>query len=352
MSDDTYHPKNILVTGGAGFIASHIVILLCKKYPECKIVNFDVLDYCASLKNVEEVANYPNYKFVKGNIMSAGLVNYVLETEQIDTIMHFAAQSHVDNSFGNSLTFTYNNVVGTHILLESARVHNIKRFIHVSTDEVYGEQLKDQDNVLEEATLNPTNPYAATKAAAEFICKGYLNSFKMPIIITRSNNIYGPHQYPEKVIPKFINLIERGKKLPIHGTGENMRTFLYVKDVAKAFDLILHKGKVGSLYNISGPAEISVKTVALTLLKLMKVPGNPEDHIDYVRDRMFNDYRYAINSSKLEAMGWKPETLFEDGLKETLEWYLSHRDQWDNIEVALEAHPSSFSSVSSALINN
>ena len=218
--DGDYKPKNILITGGAGFIASHVVILMVKKYPNLKIVNFDRLDYCSCIENLNDLKSEPNYKFIKGNICSSELVSYVLESEKIDTIMHFAAQTHVDNSFGNSFQFTQNNILGTHVLLESAKVANIARFIHVSTDEVYGEQRLDQEAMNEEQVLEPTNPYAATKAGAEFIAKSYHRSFGMPLIITRGNNVYGPHQYPEKLIPKFINQLTRGRQVTLHGNNK------------------------------------------------------------------------------------------------------------------------------------
>jgi UDP-glucose 4,6-dehydratase len=199
---------------------------------------------CSCIENLDEIKDLPNYKFVKGNICSSDLINFVLETEQIDTIMHFAAQTHVDNSFGNSFQFTQNNIMGTHVMLESAKVHKVKRFIHVSTDEVYGEQRLDQEAMDEEQVLEPTNPYAATKAGAEFLAKSYHRSFGMPIIITRGNNVYGPHQYPEKLIPKFINQLMRGRTVTLHGTGENKRNFLFVEDVARAFEIILFKAQV------------------------------------------------------------------------------------------------------------
>lgn len=202
---------------------------------------------------------------------------------------------------------------------------------------------------MEEALLDPTNPYAATKAAAEFIVKGYQHSYNLPVIITRSNNVYGPHQYPEKVIPKFINLVERGRPMTIHGSGQNLRSFLYVKDIAEAFDLILHKAKPFDLINIKANCEVTVHQVAETIWRLMKKEGNVEDHIQYVRDREFNDFRYAIDGTKLEKMGWEAKTSFEDGMKATgllgiielfvVEWYQSHPHHWDNIESALDAHP-------------
>ena len=274
-TDDDFKPKNILITGGAGFIASHVVILLVKKYPQFKIINFDKLDYCSCIDNLDELKSYPNYKFVKGNICSSELVSYVLEAEKIDTIMHFAAQTHVDNSFGNSFQFTQNNILGTHVLLESAKVAKISRFIHVSTDEVYGEQRLDQEAMNEEQVLEPTNPYAATKAGAEFIAKSYHRSFGMPLIITRGNNVYGPHQYPEKLIPKFINQLTRGRQVTLHGTGQNTRNFLFVEDVARAFEVILFKGQVGMVYNIGGTNERQNIEVTQDLITRLDIPVYP-----------------------------------------------------------------------------
>jgi dTDP-glucose 4,6-dehydratase len=253
-----YEPKNILVTGGAGFIGSHVVIRLTKNYPQYKIVNLDKLDYCASLKNLDCIKDAPNYHFIKGDILSEDLVNYVISSHKIDTIMHFAAQTHVDNSFGNSIQFTKNNVLGTHVLLECAKVNKIRRFIHVSTDEVYGES-SFADGVIENTMLQPTNPYAATKAGAEYLVKSYYKSFQLPTIITRGNNVYGPHQFPEKIIPKFIGLLHRKKPCYIHGTGEHKRSYLYVEDVARAFDIILHCGK-------PGPLPLSLSSVASLFL--------------------------------------------------------------------------------------
>lgn len=334
-----YEPKNILITGGAGFIASHVVLLFVKKYPNIKVVNFDRLDYCSCLANVDEISSYPNYKFVKGNICSSDLVNFVLQTEQIDTIMHFAAQTHVDNSFGNSFQFTQNNIMGTHVLLESAKLNNIKRFVHVSTDEVYGEQHADQEAMSEEQVLEPTNPYAATKAGAEFLAKSYHRSFGMPIIITRGNNVYGPHQYPEKLIPKFINQLMRGRKVTIHGEGQTKRNFLYVEDVARAFERILFQAQVGFIYNIGGTNEITVYEVAKALIRLSGYEGNPDDMMTFVEDRVFNDFRYHINSSRLHELGWTEQVSWEEGLKRTFNWYKSHSDRFGNIDNALIAHP-------------
>lgn len=328
-----------MITGGAGFIASHVVILLAKKYPHIKVVNFDRLDYCACLENLDEVKSLPNYKFVKGNICSSDLVNFVLQMEQIDTIMHFAAQTHVDNSFGNSFQFTQNNIMGTHVLLESAKVAGIKRFIHVSTDEVYGEQTRDQEAMSEEQVLEPTNPYAATKAGAEFLAKSYHRSFGMPIIITRGNNVYGPHQYPEKLIPKFINQLLRGRPVTLHGTGQNTRNFLYVEDVARAFEIILFKAQVGFVYNIGGSNEKANIDVARALIKLSGNEGREKEFMTFVEDRAFNDLRYSINSTKLHELGWRELVSWEEGLAYTFEWYRKYSSRYGPIESALVAHP-------------
>jgi UDP-glucose 4,6-dehydratase len=268
-----YKPKNILITGAAGFIASHVAIRITKKYPDYKIVVLDKLDYCSNLKNLLPVSSSPNFKFVKGDIASADLVNFLLVTENIDTIMHFAAQTHVDNSFGNSFEFTKNNIYGTHVLLEACKITGqIKRFIHVSTDEVYGET--DEDAVVgnkEASQLLPTNPYAATKAGAEMLVMAYGRSYGLPVITTRGNNVYGPNQFPEKLIPKLILLAMRGEPLPIHGDGTNVRSYLYCEDVAEAFEVILHRGEVGHVYNIGTKRERTVIDVAKDVCNLFNL---------------------------------------------------------------------------------
>jgi len=336
----TYTPKNVLITGGAGFIASHFVIRLVKNYPQFTVVNMDMLSYCSCHENVTaEIGDAPNYKFVKGDITSGDLVNFVLDTYDIDTIVHFAAQTHVDNSFGNSFQFTHNNIMGTHVLLESAKNHNIKRFIHVSTDEVYGEGEAEESEMMEEHVLEPTNPYAATKAGAEFLVKAYHRSFNLPTIITRGNNVYGPHQFPEKLVPKFTNQLLRGRPVTLHGDGSNTRNFLYVKDVAEAFDVILHKGKVGSIYNIGGSNELSNLAVARRIIEVLGMADRAESLISFVEDRHFNDLRYTIDTSKLQALGWVENTSWEDGLRETIEWYKVHTARFGDIEAALVAHP-------------
>ncbi|CAN6344797.1 unnamed protein product [Urochloa humidicola] len=335
----SYKPKNILITGAAGFIASHVAIRITKKYPGYKIVVLDKLDYCSNLKNLLPVSSSPNFKFVKGDIASADLVNFLLVTENIDTIMHFAAQTHVDNSFGNSFEFTKNNIYGTHVLLEACKITGqIKRFIHVSTDEVYGET--DEDAVVgnkEASQLLPTNPYAATKAGAEMLVMAYGRSYGLPVITTRGNNVYGPNQFPEKLIPKFILLAMRGEPLPIHGDGTNVRSYLYCEDVAEAFEVILHHGEVGHVYNIGTKRERTVIDVAKDVCKLFNLEADKV--ITFVENRPFNDQRYFLDDEKLKSLGWAERTPWEEGLKKTMEWYVANSDYWGDVSGALLPHP-------------
>ncbi|XP_039116054.1 trifunctional UDP-glucose 4,6-dehydratase/UDP-4-keto-6-deoxy-D-glucose 3,5-epimerase/UDP-4-keto-L-rhamnose-reductase RHM1 [Dioscorea cayenensis subsp. rotundata] len=335
----TYKPKNILITGAAGFIASHVANRLIRNYPEYKIVVLDKLDYCSNLKNLIPSRSSPNFKFVKGDIASADLVNYLLITENIDTIMHFAAQTHVDNSFGNSFEFTKNNIYGTHVLLEACKVTGqIRRFIHVSTDEVYGET--DEDAVVgnhEASQLLPTNPYSATKAGAEMLVMAYGRSYGLPVITTRGNNVYGPNQFPEKLIPKFILLAMRGQALPIHGDGSNVRSYLYCEDVADAFEVVLHKGEVGHVYNIGTKKERRVIDVAKDICKLFSL--DPDNVIKFVENRPFNDQRYFLDDQKLKNLGWSEKTTWEEGLRKTMEWFINNPDWWGDVSGALLPHP-------------
>lgn len=343
---EEFVPKSILLTGGAGFIGSNVLIHIVKAYPDTNVVCLDKLDYCAAVRNFEEIKDAKNFKFVKGDITSADLVNYLLQAEKIDTIMHFAAQTHVDNSFGNSFTFTESNVLGTHVLLESAKLFKdqIRRFIHVSTDEVYGESALSADarRFDETSALNPTNPYAATKTAAEFLVKAYRSSFGVPVIITRGNNVFGPRQFPEKLIPKFISLLASGKPCCIHGNGEHRRSYIYVDDVARAFHLVLKKGEIGHVYNIGTDFEISTLDVARSLLKEFGLSDQESKYITHVENRAFNDLRYHISISKLHELGWKPLVPFTDGLKRTIEWYkgINLEQHWGNhVYQALVPHP-------------
>lgn len=321
-----YKPKNIIVTGGCGFIASNFINYMVPKYPEYKFVNIDCLYYCASVKNII-VDNNDNYHFIKGKINDTNLINYILENEEIDTIIHFAAQSHVNDSFSKPLQYTYDNVLGTHVLLECCREYGkIKRFIHVSTDEVYGESLStDTSKKDEESILAPTNPYAASKAAAEMLVQSYVKSYNFPIIITRGNNVYGINQYPEKLVPRFICLLKDGQKMTIQGDGSNTRHFINVLDVSRAFETILFNGNLGEIYNIGSDDhhEYTVIEVAKQLLGIMKPGENVDNWITYIEDRDFNDQRYYISNQKLKDIDWKQEINFVDGLKETVAWYLN-----------------------------
>ena len=308
---------NLLVTGGLGFIGSNFVNYMGSKYNDLNIVIYDINDYTASRDNINWT---DNIKLVVGDICDINKVSSTLIEYSIDTIVHFAAESHVDNSFKNSLKFTQTNVYGTHILLESARVYGkIKLFLHFSTDEVYGEIDMDAESS-EKSLLKPTNPYAASKAGAEFIVSSYNISYGLPVIITRCNNVYGPNQYPEKLIPKFILALQAGEKLTIHGNGKSRRNFIHALDVASAVDLILQKGVIAETYNIGVDNEYSVMDIARKLCGIAGV--NADDYIIYVPDRLFNDFRYALSSEKLEKLGWKETGIdFDAELKRLYDWY-------------------------------
>jgi dTDP-glucose 4,6-dehydratase len=312
--------KNILVTGGCGFIGSKFVNYLFELKDETNIINLDALYYCANVNNVKQnVRESSRYTFIKGNLCSFDLVRHILDTHQIDTVVHFAAQSHVQNSFEDSLQYTNDNILGTHTLLECARRYGkIERFIHISTDEVYGESMLDanESKKNEESVLCPTNPYAATKAAAELIARSYYHSFNMPIIITRGNNVYGPNQYPEKLIPLFIKLLSEDKPVTIQGDGSNVRAFLHVDDVCCAVNLILEKGKIGEIYNIGSDEhdEYTVLQIAKTLIEKIKNTSEYDKWITYIEDRPFNDKRYYISNQKVKDLGWVIQVNFDDGL--------------------------------------
>jgi len=315
---------NLLVTGGCGFIGSNFINYYFPKKKVNKLVNIDAMYYCANKNNIDErINNDPNYIFVEGNLNDDVLVNNVLVKYNITHIIHFAAQSHVQNSFDDSLVFTKDNILGTHILLEMSRQYGkIKKFVHVSTDEVYGESMNtiDEKHKTEHSVLCPTNPYAATKAGAELIAQSYNHSYKMPIIITRGNNVYGRNQYPEKLIPKFIKLLNESKKVTIQGKGETVRAFLHVDDTVKAFECILEKGESGEIYNIGCDEgmEYSVMEIAQILIQLMKRTEDYTDWIEYVEDRPFNDQRYYISNKKVKDLGWNIEINLLDGLKDLI----------------------------------
>jgi UDP-glucose 4,6-dehydratase len=307
---------NLLVTGGYGFIGSNFINYYFHKNPNVCIINLDAMYYCASESNVlQEIRDSPRYHFIKGNLQSSDLINYILKEHSITHVIHFAAQSHVQNSFDDSLKYTLDNIVGTHTLLESVRTFgHIKKFIHVSTDEVYGESLND-DLKHEASVLIPTNPYAATKAGAELIAMSYIKSYGLPIIITRGNNVYGPNQYPEKLIPRFIEQLRNNTQVTIQGDGSAIRSFLHVDDTCSAFECILDRGKVGEIYNIGTPEEYTVMEVAKILVKLIKRTDQFESYVRFIKDRPFNDSRYFISNEKLVGLGWKIQIPFLEGIK-------------------------------------
>jgi dTDP-glucose 4,6-dehydratase len=293
------------------------------------VVCFDKLEYCATLNNLKSLQDRPNFEFFYGDVTNGSDILRALSKYNIDTIFHFAAQSHVDLSFGNSFQFTKTNVEGTHVMLECAVKAHVKRFIHISTDEVMGEVGFGDDDLLENSVLAPTNPYSASKAAAEMYVHAYAKSFKLPTIIVRSNNVYGPHQYPEKIIPKFSCLLNNGLDLMLHGTGHNTRRYLFAGDAADAFDTILHKGTIGEIYNVDSSDEISNRDLAFKLLTLFDVPeAEQRSRIRFTQDRPFNDKRYAVNGDKLRGLGWVQNTNFEDGIRTTVDWYKKFGSTW------------------------
>lgn len=301
---------NVLVTGSAGFIGANFINQMAPRYKCWNFFSIDKLDYCSNLSNI---GLFENHTFYKCDLNDKNFVEFILESNDINYVIHFAAQSHVDNSFDNSLQYTEDNIKGTHTLLDCCKNHRkIKLFIHMSTDEVYGET-KD-DTFTEYSILNPTNPYAATKAAAEMLVNSYHHSYKFPSIIVRANNVYGPHQYPEKLIPKFIKLIDEGKKMTIHGQGQAKRNFLHVFDLINALEIVMKNGQIGQVYNIGSEDEFSVMDIAKLILKIKYPYDKLESNIKFVEDRPFNDCRYSIDSTKLKELGWEPKISFKEGL--------------------------------------
>ena len=327
---------SILITGGCGFIGSNYINNLLKsdKFNNETfdyVINIDKLDYCSNKNNVNS-NNSDKYIFIEGSICDKELLKRIFNMYNIEYVVHFAAQTHVDNSFDNSINYTIDNILGTHQLIECSRLYgNIKKFIHISTDEVYGEISINSEHSTEVSLLNPTNPYAATKAGAEFIVRSYYYSYNLPIIIIRCNNVYGVNQYPEKIIPKFITLLRKNKKMTIHGTGLTRRNFIYVDDVINAINIIAIKGEINNVYNIGSTDEYNVIEIATILLNHIKGPDeNIEDWVEYIKDRNFNDFRYAINTNKLNNLGWEKKINFKDGIKKTVDWYTIHENDTKN----------------------
>lgn len=328
MTTNIYEPHKVLITGGLGFIGSNLINYLVPKYPNILFVNLDRLDYVASLKNVT-VSNASNYRFVQGDMGDTDLIRLILQTYEIDTIMNLAAQSSVDHSDSNSRQHVLDNVVAVHNLLEATRQYGkITRFVHISTDETYGDQ-KDGVAVHEESILMPNNVYSATKGCGELLCRAYRVSYKIPLILTKGNNIYGPRQYPEKVWPRFCLQLLKGEQVTIHGTGETRRSFLHVSDKVRALETIMFHGEIGNTYNIGTDREMSVLEVADALRKRICPDKTLDEVIKYIPDRPFNDSRYVITFERLQALGWKEEVEFAQGIDDLVAWYREHGEtQW------------------------
>ncbi len=321
--------KTLLITGGCGFIGSNFIHYMVGKYPNYRIINLDKLTYCGNLDNLCELVDHPHYTFIKGDIADRAKVRKILHEELVDVIVNFAAESHVDRSIEDPDIFLRTNVLGTQILLEGAREMEIPLFIQISTDEVYG-SLEPEGFFTESTPLNPNSPYAASKAAADLMARAYTKTYGLAVIITRCSNNYGPYQFPEKLIPLMISNALEDRELPIYGDGLNVRDWIYVQDHCRAIDLILHHGVSGEIYNIGGDSERTNLQVVRTILETL---GKPESLICFVKDRPGHDRRYAMNFSKLKReLGWQPEVTFEEGIQQTITWYIDHHDWWQRIK--------------------
>ncbi len=316
--------KRILITGGAGFIGSNFVRHILEKYDDYHIVNLDKLTYCGNIHNLKDIEKEKNYKFVKGDIKDAGLVNRL--TKGCDAIINFAAETHVDRSILESGDFIETNVFGTHTLLEAAKRHGIKSFIQISTDEVYGSIPEGSFN--EDDALNPSSPYSSSKAAGDLLARSYFITFKLPVIVTRSSNNFGPYQYPEKVMPLFITNLLEGKKVPLYADGTNMRDWLFVLDNCEAIDIVLHKGKAGEIYNIGAGQEMTNLELTDMMLAML---GKDKSSIEFVKDRPGHDKRYSLNIDKIKALGWSPRHSFKSALELTIDWYEKNRRWWERL---------------------
>lgn len=314
---------NLLVTGGAGFIGSNFIRHMLSLHPDCAVINLDALTYAGNRENLRDAESNPRYTFVQGDIGDRDLVRSVMEKHRIDTVVHFAAESHVDRSIADPSIFVKTNVLGTQTLLEAARVRNVERFIHISTDEVYGSTLKG--SFKETDRLTPSSPYASSKAGSDLLALSYHTTFGLPVIVTRCTNNFGPYQYPEKLIPLFVTNLLDGKKVPVYGTGKNVRDWIHVEDHCRAVDFLLKKGHAGEIYNIGGGNERTNLEITGTILRLLQ---KDQSSVRYVTDRPGHDLRYSLDCTRLEQLGWKPVRSFEEGLVDTVAWYRNNEGWW------------------------
>lgn len=322
---------NIIVTGGAGFIGGNFLYYMVNKYDNYRLVCLDALTYAGNMETLAPLMDKPNFKFVKGDIADRARIYKLFEEEKPDVVVNFAAESHVDRSIEDPAIFLHTNVLGTQVLLDACRKYGGRRFHQVSTDEVYGDLPLDRPELFftEETPLHTSSPYSASKAAADLLCLSYYRTFKVPVTISRCSNNYGPYHFPEKLIPLMIANALNNKPLPVYGKGENVRDWLYVEDHCAAIDLIIHQGRVGEIYNIGGHNERANIDVVRTILREL---NKPESLITFVTDRPGHDMRYAIDPSKIhQDLGWLPRTLFDEGIKKTIQWYLENRPWWENI---------------------
>jgi len=320
----------LLVTGGAGFIGSNFIHYILGKYPDYEVINFDKLTYAGNLENLKEFEDHPNYHFVRGDILNAELLEHV--AKDVDIIVHFAAESHVDRSVLDPFAFIRTNVLGTHTLLEVARKLGNKRFHHISTDEVFGSlSLEETEKAFHEETpYDPRSPYSSSKAASDHLVRAYYHTFGLPITISNCSNNYGPYHFPEKVIPLFITNLMEGKKVPLYGDGKNVRDWIHVQDHCSAIDAIIHRGKIGHTYVVGGNSEKSNFELTMTILENM---GMGEEMIEYVKDRPGHDRRYAVRPHKIKAeLGWQPTISFSDGIRRTIQWYAENEAWWQRVK--------------------
>ncbi|MDD4497764.1 MAG: dTDP-glucose 4,6-dehydratase [Methanosarcinaceae archaeon] len=316
----------LLVTGGCGFIGSNFIIYMLEKYPDCRVINLDKLTYAGNPENLKSIRDNPNYTFIKGDICDREVVGKAMR--KADCVVHFAAESHVDRSIEDDSVFVRTNVLGTNVLLRAALENKIKKFVHISTDEVYGS--RKEGSFAETDILEPSSPYSSSKAGSDLLALSFHSTYGLPVIITRCTNNFGLYQYPEKLIPFFISLLLNGEKVPVYGKGQNIRDWIYVRDHCSAVDCLLHKGEEGEIYNIGGGNELTNIEITHRLLKLL---GKDESLIKFVEDRKGHDFRYSLDCSKLRKMGWKPEFSFDEALEKTVKWYVENRWWWEPLRL-------------------